>query len=204
MDRHPAICGVLLLLACGGDDPTDPTETVDPGPARFEAVGDYYLHAVVDSLTCGHNGCTARTVGSYADTSIGLYTLLVGPGGKLSLYTDSTYWLAYTEKMFISLGGGAQMISTGVVDIAGRWTATGTMYDSLSFTDDMYRIEILRGVLRGESARRTTTNGATRITPLYVDLYLDQPFAMDSVYNLEQGVFRTVDTVFELTFRVSY
>ena len=174
MDRRPAICGVLLLLACGGDDPTDPTETVDPGPPRFEAVGEYYLYAVGDSLICGDDGCLARTIGPFPDSLIGPYTLLVGLHGALTLYADSTYSLGYERKIFYS-SRGLHWSSVDPASDEGWWTATGTMRDTLSFSSDYSSPEFLnlRGVLRGESARRTTTTGATRITPLYMDLHMN-------------------------------
>lgn len=226
---------LAFAIACGGDavgpanaaDPEPPQ--VDPEPPQFEAIGDFHLYAVGDTAvgfdavsTVGTEGCAHPRWASpnmqcafasyYIENNVGWYTLFVGPGGVLSLYADSTYWLRYTETMVIG-GPDWNYHGTGMVDLEGRWTATGVMYDSLSFTVDRlhreiqyfsgpYRqyLDMLRGILREESARRTTTTGAVLITPLYVDLYLNQPFASDTVWDDEHDAFWSIDNSFKLTF----
>ena len=180
--RRTILFGILVFaIVCSGDA-TAPPNSVDPGPPQFEVVGEYLLRAVGDTVitsaavsTVNSEDCVHPRWSSanrtcafsfYLDEYSGYYTLFVGPGGELSLYADSTYLLAYREIMVTNIGG-MTIIGRGTVFLEGRWTATGTMYDTLSFTDDMYRLDILRGA---EPVSRTTAVEITMAPSIWADL----------------------------------
>lgn len=206
--RRTILFGILVAaIACSGDatappnttppNTVDPPDTVDPELPQFEMLGEYYLWAVGDSLICGDDGCHARTIGFYED-EYGYSTVRVGPGGLLTFYGDSVnppstthagrYWLRFTICWTDRLAFRTPCYCCGPDNnrddgrgehYRGQWTATGTMYDTLSFTNDRLGFsDVLQAVLRGESARRTTGTDTVWITPLYVDVHIDQPHEM--------------------------